>query len=485
MTRWQDASDQSRIDAEILILLPFGMKLFPKILLSIVLGLALPQLHAAGQALSPLSHSIGGGEQFLVLKNGNLLQGLIEQKPPNFSVQTASGSRLIIAADTVDFVCDSLDQVYWERLIRIRATDSAALQNLFYWCLKHDRFSEAANQLEVLKATGLPERQLKFFNERLATTLAEHSAQTKPLRPDNDQPIQPQLAQATAVTATHDGQATLPSSDFFAVLDPVFQPLPSLTSNLEPSPTKLADRKAAAEVLQVAYAEPIQSAREATGQETANENLAPYVSPAVHDLERFVRELPSPTINHFRANIERWLIKECSDCHRSDFETMPLIHAGKLQSVSNRMTQRNLHSVLHWVDRNAPESSRLLTAAATAHGGAKVATWPAHSVEYERLVQWLSMFSQHPTDQQLDSPLKPNQPKKDSLTEPRLSPKATSEVSPKTAASRALHELSPRLTNPVSATLLPPTIGEIPMLNSKPSPFIPRDEFDPEIFNRQ
>lgn len=100
---------------------------------------------------------------------------------------------------------------------------------------------------------------------------------------------------------------------------------------------------------------------------------APLVEPQVSDaqLDVLVRTIPSSAVEAFSQTVQPLLLKNCAaaGCHgaapRSEFQ---LIRLSRGVTPSRRVTQRNLHAALAWIDRDEPDRSRILTAAAQAHG---------------------------------------------------------------------------------------------------------------------
>ncbi len=456
------------------------------------------------QSVSPNSTTIApltNDGQALVLKNGSVIVGLIENVSGNFTVQTNQGSRLVIPAEKVEFVAESMEQVYWGRLARIRASDIDSQQRLFYWCLQNNLLVEAENQLEVLQVTELAADRIGQLRQQLQQRLTNAIAESN--MSNQVGALSPKPAQEPIVAAKIGGDRTetarLSEHEFFAQLDPVFVPLPSLgagwlenTEAAGPNQRSAADtassnRPRPAEVLQVGFTESMIEPNTDHEIKPSNENGG-ATSPksdsgqlSAHELESFVGELPKGTFGVFRQQLERKFLSQCSDCHdvRSSVTTaMPLMHAGKLQPTTRRMTQRNLHSVIGFVDRSDPLASRLLQAAVTAHGGAPTAPMSVDSREFENLKNWvisLSLQPSPPVENTGAEPIKPSLFDERQLTSQSVQPIR------KLASDTVIRGNS---TDPAVHQRLSPTIGEIPRLELRPTAFVPQDEFDPELFNR-
>ena len=81
---------------------------------------------------------------------------------------------------------------------------------------------------------------------------------------------------------------------------------------------------------------------------------------------------------------------------------MRLFRVPSGKQASRRITQRNLYSVLSYVDRENPVGSRLLTVPNGPHGTAKQAIFSDHQAsQYKRLVDWAGQFARQSTPQSL------------------------------------------------------------------------------------
>ena len=439
--------------------------------------------------------------QALVLKNGSVIVGLIENVSGNFTVQTNQGSRLVIPSEKVEFVAESMEQVYWGRLARIRASDFESQRRLFSWCLQNNLLVEAENQLEVLQATELAADRIGQLRQQLQQRLINATDGSNVSNRDgarSPKPAQPPIV-AAAIGGDMIETARLSEDEFFAQLDPVFVPLPSLTAGwLEKTQAPGLNQGLAAggalsngprpgEVLQVGYSEALIEANtdheikpsKVSGGTTSTKSDSGPLS--AQELESFVGELPKGTFGVFRQQLERKFLSHCSDCHdvRSSVTTaMPLMHAGKLQPTTRRMTQRNLQSVFAFVDRSDPLASRLLQASVTAHGGALAAPMSLDSREFENLKNWVVSLSLQPSPSVENSGAAPIEP--GLFDEQKLTSQSVQPIR-KLASDQVIRGDS---TDPAGQQQLSPTIGEIPRLELRPTGFVPHDEFDPELFNR-
>lgn len=139
-------------------------------------------LWVLGSANSPLlgywqAPEVASGEQILVLKNGEMLIGRIEQDTNNLIVQVRQGSRLVISKNKAEFVCDSKSEAFWGKSARIRASDARKQVDLFRWCLKHKLFEHAESQLNILMNSDISAAELDSLNRQLTVLRASHVKQ--------------------------------------------------------------------------------------------------------------------------------------------------------------------------------------------------------------------------------------------------------------------------------------------------------------------
>jgi len=173
---------------------------------------------------------------------------------------------------------------------------------------------------------------------------------------------------------------------------------------LGPAATELADATAAEPdnpMIDVLHHR-LKMAMEPPEPETAGKSTA---GPSTDELDRMVRSLPHSVVETFTQSVQPVLMNHCAaaGCHGPQSEgglRLFRVPAGK--QANRRITQRNLCSVLPFVDRNNPMSSRLLTAPNGPHGTAKQAIFKQpQAAQYQRLVDWANQLAQQSTP---DSP---------------------------------------------------------------------------------
>ncbi len=196
-------------------------KLIALILLAMV-ELTFQHLRAQDVTELPRSNTV---ERLLVLRNGGLVEGFIRRERDHYSVQTRTGSRLVISLDETSFVCGTLEEAYWGKLARLKATDHAGQISLFRWCIQQKLSTLAENQYMILEGLKIAPNDLDFMKRQLVMAQRERN---------NPPTVPTQQANATS------SNSRLP----FEELEPVFSPLPSIQTNLS------------SEIRQVGYEEP-------------------------------------------------------------------------------------------------------------------------------------------------------------------------------------------------------------------------------------
>jgi hypothetical protein len=226
------------------------------------------------------------------------------------------------------------------------------------------------------------------------------------------------------------------------------------------------------------------------------------LSPPPEELDRVVRDLPPGCVEEFTQAIQPLLVNRCSasGCHGpGNDNAFRLLRLPAARPASRRLTQRNLHSTLQWVDRDAPDRSKLLTVPIRAHGSAESAVFADEDRDqYQRIVDWVYQVSQKAT------PMNPRVAEKEQDFSPHVplpSPTAaaahTASVPPAGDAGSKVVPAVPLSSDSYSASwpnagALGLGVGSHPLVRSpmvtdgKNLPQVaPVDPFDPEIFNQR
>jgi hypothetical protein len=199
----------------------------------------------------------------------------------------------------------------------------------------------------------------------------------------------------------------------------------------------------------------------------ASTNAKALSGPSNDELDRVVRSLPRGSVEMFAQSVQPLLVNHCSmaGCHGPQSETnLRLYRMPTNKTATRRITQRNLYSVLSYMDRTAPLNSRLLTESTRPHGTAKHAIFSEHEVgQYKRLVDWANVLAQQSAAEPapvtlFDSPL------------PRTSSNPPDELSQEAKRAR-----------PLAAAQRGQNVKRgAPGTSDRPA-----DPLDPEVFNRR
>ncbi len=184
----------------------------------------------------------------------------------------------------------------------------------------------------------------------------------------------------------------------------------------------------------------------------------PASHPTNDELNRMVRNLPPGTVESFAQSVQPVLMHRCATagCHGPQADNpLRLSRVSGNVAAGRRTTQRNLYTVLSYVDRANPVGSALLIVPNGPHGQLQRAVFSQHEVEqYKRLVDWAVHLSQ------------PTAP--DSNIVEAASPIDSIDAKRPDAPPRVLSQNS-RNAQPLPA--------------KSPSPAA--DPFDPDVFNRR
>jgi hypothetical protein len=217
-------------------------------------------------------------------------------------------------------------------------------------------------------------------------------------------------------------------------------------------------------------------------------------SPNSEQLDRLARGMPPGTMETFTNAIQPLLLNNCTSagCHGPGAENSHRwVRVSLGRTASRRLTQRNLHTTLQLVDRQNPDESPLLMEAIRAHGSAKAAVFTdQQSAQFRQLAFWVRQVAQHADPMQPATIASQSSTLSQNLSPPGVRrasfEQAIEAVEGDPAAAPSPKELQP--TQPPALLPAAPIIlpqrspskrGEIP------TGFVPKDPFDPEIFNRQ
>ena len=115
--------------------------------------------------------------QVVVLRNGSLLQGVVQRESQRVIVADGKDRITKVALNDVDFICKDLSEAYRRKLSRLQPDDVSQHLRLAQWCLRYDYPEGAADRLLYLHriaprntaVRALEKRMRRQANETVAT----------------------------------------------------------------------------------------------------------------------------------------------------------------------------------------------------------------------------------------------------------------------------------------------------------------------------
>lgn len=215
----------------------------------------------------------------------------------------------------------------------------------------------------------------------------------------------------------------------------------------------------------------------AAGQSTPQLSSPVRPQPEVNltEMERTLRELPDAAVEKYTVHLQPLLLNRCgaNTCHgvasNSEYR---LMRPSWGKTMTRRYTQRNLFATLQQVNTRGPEQSPLLTVPSAPHGSLDR---PAFGDRDQPQVKMLEEWVRQVAKQDLGPA-----PKTISTASSPLLQAGFSQVQSPTQEPSPKSPLSPPPAEQTPASSPGPRLRQLPY-----DGFVPRDAFDPEIFNRR
>jgi hypothetical protein len=213
-------------------------------------------------------------------------------------------------------------------------------------------------------------------------------------------------------------------------------------------------------------------------------------------LELLVDDLPPETVERFARKVQPLLVNNCtaSGCHQAGGKQEFQLDRAVVHGLSNRrLTLRNLVATLELIDRDAPAESDLLRVPRRVHGGMDR---PVFSSRQEGRIAQLSDWVALVTESDLPNQRIASRSKKEAAQVPVSDPFGLGDVAPSKFLDPDVVPASNVLpgSNIVPGSSIAPANFDDPTKSLRPKaelkfgldlrPWQPKDEFDPEIFNR-
>ena len=387
-------------------------------------------LGLAPTAIAQHPKSIGKLASLVILKNNNVLEGIVRADFEKTLVETVSGSRIVVPTEQVAMVCENYDEAFQFLWSQIDSEDFSRQAELVPWCIRFKQFKHAQQLIDRLQFTRINPQVLDDLSRQLVS--ARDRAEKALLA--NSTPQQPRSETAQNLPAN-----SQPLNERINVVDPMIQ-------------------RANFETIEV-------DAPKATAATESSLTTVP-----IHTLEKALDQVPEFGRSSFKRVVEPILVKNCAaaGCHNRQQKDLPLLELGHGMSVPKRLSQQNLYQVMHYVGDGQPQNSVLIQQALTAHGTQKQASIKPESREHLILQEWVTLMAEPVRAAQI--PQSKTNLANPVSTEPQTIP--TANVVPLVAQ------------RPVESSTNANTPA-IPDLRKRKQDEVPADAFDPEVFNRQ
>jgi hypothetical protein len=195
------------------------------------------------------------------------------------------------------------------------------------------------------------------------------------------------------------------------------------------------------------------------------------VSPS--DIENRLRELPDAVVERFTIHLQPLLLNRCgaNSCHGGTSESaFRLLRPSWGKTMSRRYTQRNLYATLQQVTPQTPEKSPLLKVLGGPHGPL---TQPVFSqrdqAQLKLLTEWVKQLARQDVE----------------AAPPTIAPPTSRLLQAAFPASQATPPAQTPETPPAAARNSVPSVSSPPPKRLPDDTYMPRDAFDPEVFNRR
>ena len=364
---------------------------------------------------------------FLLLKNGQVVEGKVTLEDGQYWVVKKSGSRIAFKKSKVDSLSRSKQDVYWAKYAQLSASDIQGHIGLMRWCLKQDLIEEAGNQIDILQLLDVSPSLLLQLNKKLVSLIdARRERALKKL--SNSAAQNPKVDKPTEV------------------VDPI-------------------DNK----VRPVNYESSLVKREKAAIEKAKHQQL----------LDSTTKGLPDHAVVMFKRKIEPLLIRSCytAKCHDGGSDVLNFRAIAKNESIPKRMSQENLLQILRLSNFDQPMESKLLTAAGLPHAGLSKPILKLESQQFLNLRAWLISISSKPLH---FHPLPSNF--LDSDLTVKTKPEMTSEP---VGTSKPVKASGMETFAPIPKPDRADESEDVPDVPHNQEATQRNDPFDPEVFNRK
>jgi hypothetical protein len=334
------------------------------------------------------------GEGYVLLQHGNVMHGFVKPQADRVTIVIEKGKEVTLANKQVLAIGKSLESLYDYQIKGVRKWGTGEHWHLAQWCIQNNLLDQAIEHYSELEKTAADNPRFKQLDHQLKEAL---------------------LADTTVRQAMSEQGIEVP----------------------ERAPSDAAVAKAS------------------TGREPRRLNSTPNdpaAGPAVvhaavqQPLGDPHRILPSYLRRSFQTEIQPVVVSRCgqSGCHgmlaKNDFQVFQPVGE---QAAS--MTERNLETILRYVDADAPLSTTLIQHATRPHGTQRNPSINPNRDEdrvlLDKMVRWLQTLSEPAMDRP-GNPRVVNASASDAQNDPNARVASAVALIPKSAVQRAQRQRS-------------------------------------------
>jgi hypothetical protein len=359
-----------------------------------------------------------GGGQHVLLRNGQVISGKVTNLGDRMLIVLPSGGEVNLPTKDVLLTCQSLPEAYEFLAERIegRRTIEPFIE-LARWSLRHDLLEQAEGPLAKARE-----------------------------------------------------------------MDPKHASLPVLARQLDRAKRQAALPPGTLPSAQVAASRPLTAGEDSPRSPSSAARSVRTHPPTMEELEKTVQAIPREGVELFVNTIQPMMWNKCGTnrCHDvggpSEFR---VLRPANGKQVWRRLSLRNLHTLLGYVDQEDPEASLLLRKSRTSHGDASVPPLGSEdSIQYQQLLIWVEGVARRQGG--LARTSRPDSGTSDGTEQqlPMVSRASFDSPLAKEEFEEVQQEEVAERSRKASAR------GGSDRDNEN-GPYQPRDPFDPEVFNRK
>ncbi len=231
----------------------------------------------------------------------------------------------------------------------------------------------------------------------------------------------------------------------------------------------------------------MRAARQQQAESTSSTEAEANPQANLAELESLVGELPPGSLENFARHVQPILVNGCAagGCHSESDPRQFRLNRDLVRGVATReSTLRNLQAAWNAIDHTTPDHSPLLLQPAVPHGGLPRPVFAGHRTKVqERLVEWVRQATGTLPKPEMAPPAATNVELADYEQQSAGGPRVASQAAG--TADGEHHFWDDPAALGLDEDQPPSQPAQQIRYGATPKKFEPRDEFDPELFNRR